>query len=139
MRSSLMSQTLRQQVTMALMRFWKRHSSMYTQCNQIPFIWRWTHVSYTYVQLISEVQMLLQCCFAVQNPSQSCERNIVVNSTQSTSNIPWLWYVFQPCLSSAGPRKLLKTGCATDRLMLWKHCYHSVFSSSCFSVHRWLA
>ena len=94
MRSTLTSQTLRQQVTMALMRFWKRHSfSMYTPCNQIYFIWCWTHFSYTNVQLISEVQMLLQCCFAVQYPSQSGERNIEVNSTQSTSNIPWLWYV----------------------------------------------
>ena len=72
------SQTLRQQVTMALMRFWKRHSFfMYTPCNQIHFIWSWTHLSYTYVQLIYYVQMLLRCCFAVQYPSQSNESHVV--------------------------------------------------------------
>ena len=102
------------------------------------FIWCWTHLSYTYVQLISEVQMLLQGCFKVQYPSQSGEHHVIANSTHSTSNFPWLRYVFQPCLSSAAPRTLLNA-CAIDRLMLWKHCYHSVFSSSCFSVHRWLA
>jgi len=53
-------------VTMSLMRLWHRHSySMYTPCNHIHFIWSWTHLSHTYVQLISYVQMQLQCCFAV--------------------------------------------------------------------------
>jgi len=33
MRSTPLSQTLHQQVTMALMWFWKHHSSMYTPCN----------------------------------------------------------------------------------------------------------
>ena len=46
-------------------------SQIYTPFNRMHFIWHWTHLSYTYVQLISEVHMLLQCCFAVQYPSQS--------------------------------------------------------------------
>ena len=91
MRSTPTWKTLRQKVTMSLMRFWKRHSfSMYTSCNQIHFMWHWTHLSYTYVQLISYVQ----------------------NITQSSSNFPWLWYVFQQCLSLVGLRKPLNTVCA---------------------------
>ena len=78
MRSTRTSQTLRQQIKMALLWLWQRQSfSMYTPCNQMHFIWRWTHFSYTYVQLISEVQMLLRCCLAVQYPSQFGEHHIV--------------------------------------------------------------
>ena len=80
------------QVTMELMRLWQSHFiPMYTPFNQMHFIWHWTHLSYTYVPLISEVLLLLWCCFAVQYHSQSVEHHAVVNST---SNFPWLWYVF---------------------------------------------
>ena len=96
MRSTPTLQTLHQQVTMALMWLWQHHFfPIYTAFNQMHFIWHWTHLSYTYVQLISEVQMLLQCCFAVQYPSQPCERKVVVNSTHLKSIYPWLGYVFQ--------------------------------------------
>ena len=81
---------------------------------------------------ISNVQLLLQCCFGVQYPSQSVEHHVVANSTHSTSNFPWLRYVFQSFLSLVRPRNLLKIFCAIDRLRLWKNCYHScVFSSGC--------
>ena len=70
-RSTPTSQTLHQQVTMTLMRLWHRHSfSMYTPCNRMHFLWRWTHLSNTNVQLIAYVQMLLWCSFTVQYPSQ---------------------------------------------------------------------
>ena len=91
------------------------------------FIWCWTHLSYTYVQILSYVQMLLWCCFAAPNPSQSCERNVVMHST---SNL-WLWYVLQSIL--VGPINNLKPICVIDRPMLWKHCYHFV----CFPVGIW--
>ena len=56
MRSTPTSQTLRQQITMALMRLCQTHSiSIYTPFNRMHFIWRWTHILYTYVQLISYV------------------------------------------------------------------------------------
>ena len=72
-------------------------------------------------------------CDAVQYLSQSGECNVVVNSTHSTSNVPWLWYVLQSSLSLVGPRNHLKPVCAIDRPMLWKHCYHFV----CFPVVVW--
>ena len=78
------------QVTMELMRLWQPHFfPMYTPFNPMRLIWRWIHLSYTYVQLISEVQMLLQCCFGVQYPSQSVEHHAVVNLTHSTSNLSY--------------------------------------------------
>ena len=84
------------QVTMALMRLWQPHFfPIYTPFNKMHFIWRWAHLSYTYVPLISEVPMLLWCCFAVQYHSQSVEHHAIVNSTHSTSNFPWLRYVLQ--------------------------------------------
>ena len=86
----------------------------------------WTHLLYTSAQLISYVQMLLWCCFPVQYLSRSCESKVVVNSTHSTSNPPWLRYVFQSFFSIVGQRNLLKTICAIDRLKLWKHCFHFV-------------
>ena len=43
MRGTPTSQTLRQQVKMALMRLWQRHSF------SMHFKWHWTHLSYTYV------------------------------------------------------------------------------------------
>ena len=71
MRSTPTSQTLHQQVTMALMRLWQPQSfSIYTSCNQMHFIRHGTHLSHTYVQLISYKNMLLRCYFAVQYPSQ---------------------------------------------------------------------
>ena len=71
MRSTPTSQTLHQQVAMTLMRLWQRHSfSMFTSFNRMHFIWSWTHLSNTYVQLIAYVQMLLWCSFTVQYPSQ---------------------------------------------------------------------
>ena len=93
MRSTPTSQTLRQQVTMALMRLWPRQSfPMYTPFNRLHFIWRWTHLSYTYVQIISDATAML---FRSAIPSQYVEHLAVVNSTHSTSNFLWLWYVLQ--------------------------------------------
>ena len=96
MRSTPSSQRLHQQVTMALMQLCQRHSSMYTSCNRMYFICLWTQLSY--------VKLLLWCCFAVQYPSQSGEHHVVVNSTHSMSNFPWLQYVFHSflCLVSRG-------------------------------------
>ena len=52
--SPLTSQRLCQQATMALTQLWHCHSiSMFTPCKRLHFMWRWTHLSYTFVQLIS--------------------------------------------------------------------------------------
>jgi len=70
MQSTPTSQTLCQQITMAIMQLCQCLSfSMYTSCNRMHFIWLWTHLLYTFAQLISYVQMLLWCCFPVQYPS----------------------------------------------------------------------
>ena len=61
------AQTLSQQVTVALIRLRPpQFFPIYTSSNWMHFIWCWTHLSYTYVQLISEVQMLLWCSLPVQ-------------------------------------------------------------------------
>ena len=124
MRSTPTSQTLRQQVTMALMRLWPRQSfSMYTPFNRLHFIWRWTHLSYTYVQIISDATAMLfhsvipltvwraPCCseFNTFNVNLS----VITVCLPVVFELSWL-------------RNLLKTVCAIDRLRLWKHCYHSV-------------
>ena len=136
------SKMLRHQVTMALMWFWKRHSfSIFKSCKQMPFIWCWTHLSYTYVQFISEVLMLLWCCFTVQYPSQSVKHDAVVNSTHSKSNFPWLRYVSSNLLAYWDWRIFWTP---SDRLRLWKHWYHSVSfpvvvwspSVTCQALHK---
>ena len=137
MRSTPSSQRLHQQVTMALMQLCQRHSSMYTSCNRMYFICLWTQLSY--------VKLLLWCCFAVQYPSQSvwapCFRNF------DTFDVK-LYVIITVCLpvffELSGPRNLLKTVCAIDRLR--KHCYHSVSFPvvvwspwvTCLSLHKHL-
>jgi len=88
MRSTPTLQTLHQQVTMALLWLWQCHSfSMYTPFNWMYFILSWIHLSTTFPQLISYVQMLLRCCLAGQYPSKSGEHNIAVNNVDA--KFPW--------------------------------------------------
>ena len=115
---------------MSLIRFRHPQSfSMYTPCNRMNFIWCWTHLSYTYVQIISYVQMLLWCCFAVQYLLQTVEDHVIQHIRRQTFRDNVMSY----SLSLVRPRNHLKPVCATDRPRLWKHCYHSV----CFPVVVW--
>ena len=122
MRSTPTLLTLRQQITMALMRLLKRQTfSMYTPCNRIHFVYMWTHLSYTYVNMCSCYWDPFSQCN--HNPSQSDKHHLVVNSTCSTSNFPWLQYVFQSFFSLVGPRNLLKM--SVPSIDTGKHCYHT--------------
>ena len=57
-------------------------------------------------------------------PSRSCKSTVVVNSTHSMSKLSVITVCLPVIFELSGPRNLLKTVCAIDRLR--KHCYHSV-------------
>jgi len=125
MGSTSTSQTLRQQVTMALMRLWPRQSfSMYTPFNRLHFIWHWTHLSYTYVQIISDATAMLLFHSAI--PLTVCRAPCCSEFNTFNVNLSVITVCLPVVFELSWPRNLLKIVCAIDRLMPLKHCYHYV-------------
>ena len=108
LQSTLTLEMLRQQITMALMRLWKRQSfSMYTPCNRIHFIYMWTHSSYTYVNILCVVAtgMLFRSTISLtvwQAPSCSDFNTFKIKLSMITVCLPVMSF------SLVAPRYLLK-------------------------------
>ena len=125
MRSTLTSQTLHQQTTMALMRLWKRQSfSLYTSCNRIHFIYMWTYLLYAYV---------IKCAVATGVLFRSAISLTVwqAPSCSEFNRFNVKLFVIKVCLPVIlrlmGPRNLLKMSVLSIETLLPRW----VFSSSC--------
>ena len=126
MRSTLTWKTLRQQITMVLMRLWQPHFfPIYTPLNRLHFIFLNPLILYicsVNIWSVDATAMLFHSAIPLTVWRVPCCSEF--NTFDVKLSVITVCPPFNFELSM--PRNLLKTFCAIDRLRLWKHCYHSV-------------